>query len=266
MWYLWQGYRDPVGHVARLTFHAPTLEEANALKLELGSQYIVYGMDYSDEHWKLISALNRDGFLDYLDLEHYKPELLRFLTEEENAMWAEAFPDAMGNLKYLFAAYDTLFITEQEYLQLNAISMSLATPVPRIKYEEIRDEVTGNLLDLRPATEVSYTDSKGETIIYSFADYTSRYRIPTIARLDGTVEDFLNSEAGEPWQAALERGAVNHHSFLVMGVDMMDYLADFSLQRSQIVAGRAFTDEELETGTRVCIIHDADKADAPNGK
>lgn len=254
-----EGYRDPVGRVARLTFHAPTLEEANALKLELGSQYIVYGMDYSDEHWKLISALNRDGFLDYLDLEHYKPELLHLLTEEElrdNAMWAEGFPEEMGNLKYLIARYDTLYITQQEYLQLNSIYMTLAIPVPRIKYEEIRDEVTGNLLDLRPTTEVSYTDSKGETVTYSFDEYTSRYRIPTIARLDGTVEDFLNSEAGEPWQAALERSAVNHQSFLVMGVDKMEYLADFSLQRSQIVAGRAFTDEELEAGTRVCIIHD----------
>ena len=107
-----------------MTFHAPTLEEANALKLELGSQYIVYGMDYSDEHWKLISALNRDGFLDYLDLEHYKPELLHLLTEEElrdNAMWAEGFPEEMGNLKYLIARYDTLYITQQEYLQLNSI-------------------------------------------------------------------------------------------------------------------------------------------------
>lgn len=254
-----EGYRDLVGRVARLTFHAPTLEEANALKLELGSQYIVYGMDYSDEHWKLISALNRDGFLDYLDLEHYKPELLHVLTEEElrdNAMWAEGFPEEMGNLKYLIARYDTLYITQQEYLQLNSIYMTLAIPVPRIKYEEIRDEVTGNLLDLRPATEVSYTDSKGETVTYSFDEYTSRYRIPTIARLDGTVEDFLNSEAGELWQAALERSAVNHQSFLVMGVDKMDYLADFSLQRSQIVEGRPFSDEELEAGTRVCIIHD----------
>ena len=254
-----EGYRDPVGRVARLTFYAPTLEEANALKVEPGLQYIIYGMDYSDEHWKLISALNPDGFRDYLDLEHYKPELVRFLTEEElreNAMWAEAFPEEMGNLKYLVAAYDTLFITELEYLQLNAISMSLATPVPLVQYEEIRDELTGNLLDLRPATEVSYTDSKGETVTYSFDEYTSRYRIPTIARLDGTVQDFLNSEAGEPWQAALEQSAVNHQSFLVMGVDKMDYLADFSLQRSQIVAGRAFSDEELKNGSRVCIIHD----------
>lgn len=255
-----EGYRNPVGRVARLTYTVPTLEEAEALNLIPGEQYIVYGMDYTDEHWKLISAKNPYGDLDYLDLEHYDPDLLRFLTQEEkdeNAGWAEGFPEAMGDRKFRFALYDTMYLTEQEYLQLNAISMTLALPVPLIEYEDIRDDQTGYLLELRKKTEISYTDTNGETITYSFDDYTDRYRIPTIAPLEGTVEEFLNSRAGKPWAEALDCSKVNHQAFLVMGVDKMDYLGDFSLRRSQIVEGRDFSEEELASGSRVCMIHDA---------
>ena len=255
-----EGYRDPVGRVARLTYTVPTLEEAETLNLIPGEQYIVYGMDYTDEHWKLISAKNSTGQLDYLDLENYDPQLFRFLTQEEldeNAGWAEGFPEEMGYRKYLYAAYDTLFLTEMEYLQLNAISMTLATPVPLIEYEDIRDEQTGYLLELRPKTEVTYTDFHGETVTYSFEDYTERYRIPTIARLDSTVEAFLNSPEGKIWEDALSVSNINNHAFLTVGVDKMDYLGDFSLRRSQIVEGRDFSQEELENGSRVCILHDA---------
>lgn len=255
-----EGYRDPVGRVARLTYTVPILEEAEALELVPGERYIVYGMDYTDEHWKLISAKNYTGELDYLDLENYDPELFRFLTQEEldeNAGWAEGFPEEMGYRKYLYAAYDTLFLTELEYLQLNAISMTLATPVPLIEYEDIRDEQTGYLLELRPKTEVTYTDFHGETVTYSFEDYTDRYRIPTIARLDSTVEAFLNSPEGKIWKDALSVSSINNHAFLTVGMDKMDYLGDFSLQRSQIVEGRDFSQEELENGSRVCILHDA---------
>lgn len=254
------GYRDPVGRIARLTFTAPTLEEVGALDLVPGEQYIVYGMDYTDQHWLLMSRINPDGLLDYLDMEHYDPELVRLLTEEEkqeHSFWAEAFPEEMGYRKYLYACYSTYMLTEPEYLQLNAISMTLDSPVAFIRYEEIRDELTGELLELRPETQVTCTDAGGKTVTYSHEEYIRRYQIPTIARLDGTVEDFLNSEDGAPWKTALEQSAVNNQAFNIIGVDKMDYLADFSLQRSRISEGRDFTAEELESGSRVCIIHDS---------
>ena len=78
------GYRNPVGRFARLTFTAPSLEQIQALQLQIGEQYIVYGMDYADEHWKLIGDLNEDGYHNYLDLENYDPAKLRMLTEAEN--------------------------------------------------------------------------------------------------------------------------------------------------------------------------------------
>lgn len=255
-----EGYRDSVGRTARLTFTAPTLEEIEVLKLVPGEQYAVYGMDYADEHWKLISTLNPDGYSDYLNLEVYDPERLRLLTEEEireNLAWAEAFPEEMGDRKYHYAVYGGFTLTREQYLQLNAVSMTLALPIPLTRYEQIRDGQTGRLLELLPAGQVSYTDANGETVTCSSDTYTSRYRIPTIARLHGTVGDFLNSPQGALWKDTLTHCAVNNQAFSVIGVDRMDYLADFSLKRSQITAGRDFAPGELAQGSRVCILHDS---------
>lgn len=254
------GYLDPVGRVARLTFTAPTLEEAEALKLVPGEQYIVYGMDYVDQHWKLACALNPDGLCDDMDLEYYDPTLFRFLTEGEKKRFqgqAEEFPEIYGERKYWFAVYSNLYLTQSEYLQLNAITLTLDTSVPLAKYDQIRDEQTGELLELRPQTQVTYTDANGQTVTYSFEAYTARYKIPTIARLDGTLEEFLNAQEGAIWKVALENAQINNRAFAVIGVDKMDYLADFSLGRSQIVEGRDFTAGELAGGSRVCILQEA---------
>ena len=253
------GYIDPVGRVARLTFTAPTLEEVQALNLVPGEQYIVYGMDYVDQHWKLASELDPDGFKEYLKLEEYHPEWFRFLTEaelREYEIWAERFPDLAYRTEWI-AVYNNIYLTTAEYLKLNSITMTLDMPVPLTEYEEIRDELTGELLRLEPKTQVTHTNARGETVTYSFEEYNSRYRVPTIARLEGSVEDFLASSQGAAWRTALERSAVNQQAFPVIGVDRLDYLADFSLLRSQIVAGRDFTQQERETGSRVCIIHDS---------
>lgn len=251
------GYRDPVGRTARLTFTARTLEEVNALNLVPGEQYIVYGMDYMDEYWKLIGTLNYSGKYDHLELEPYDPELFRFLTEEEIRYyhgWAEQAPE---HFDYWIAKYNGVFLTEEEYLQLNALSLTLNMTVPLTEYDYIRDEETGRIVEVRPKTEVTCTDWNGESYIYSIEEYNERYQIPTIAKLDGTVEDFLNSESNAAWRTAFEQSAINNQAFTVIGVDRMDYLADFSLRRSQIVKGRDFTEEERTGGSRVCIIHES---------
>lgn len=251
------GYPDPVGRFAQLSLTVPALEEIYALNLTPGEQYIAYTMHYEDEHQKLISELNPNGLLDYLDLDNYDPEKLYLLSEEEkqsNAQWAEHFPELEAR-KYIFAVYNGIELTEQQYLQLNTVSLEVSGPVPLITYEEVRDKQTGRLLELRPASSISYITAEGETVICSMEEYANRYCVPTIALLSGTAEEFLCSAQQALWQDALERNTVNSHAFSFVGVEKMDYLADFSLKRSQIAAGRDFTQEELETGSRVCILH-----------
>ena len=80
------------------------------------------------------------------------------------------------------------------------------------------------------------------------------YEVPVYARLDGTVEDFLASEEGAVWREALERIAINNHAFPVLGVDNLDHISNFNRGLANITAGRNFTQEELASGAKVCVI------------
>lgn len=248
------GYADPVGRIARLTLSADTVDELISMELVPGQQYIVYGMDYVDEYWKLIGRLNADRSRDYLFDQPFNPDWAVLVPEDEKVWWQSHGPETNDRFRYQYACYRTIVLFESEYLQLNAISMTLREPVDSIEYVEIRENGDGHLLVLVPTKEVTYQDASGQTVTVSPEEYTATYQVPTIAPLEGSAEDFLQSAQGADWQAALERDAVNNHAFAVMGVDKLGYLADFALQKARIVQGRDFTEEELETGARVCVI------------
>lgn len=248
------GYADPVGRIARLTLSADTVDELISIDLVPGQQYVVYGMDYVDEYWKLIGRLNADRSRDYLFDQPFNPDWAVLVPEEEKLWWQEHGPETNDRFRYQYACYRTIVLFESEYLQLNAISMTLREPVDSIEYTEIRENGDGHLMVLIPKEEVTYQNASGQTVTVSPEEYTATYRVPTIAPLEGSAEDFLQSAQGAPWQAALERDAINNHAFAVMGVNKMGYLAEFALEKAQIVQGRDFTAEELESGARVCVI------------
>ena len=77
---------------------------------------------------------------------------------------------------------------------------------------------------------------------------------PTLAHLEGSVEEFLTTEEAAPWHAAMERMEINYHAFPVIGVDRLEHVAEFARGNVHIVEGRNFTLEELESGANVCII------------
>lgn len=47
---------------------------------------------------------------------------------------------------------------------------------------------------------------------------------------------------------------VNYQTFPVIGVDKLGYVADFARETARIVEGRDFTQEELTSGAKLCII------------
>ena len=231
---------------ARLTLTVPTLEALEQFDLEVGQQYIVYGMDYYDQDWALHGWYSYEGHDFPKDLGEYDPKHLRMLTEEELQRYKEN-----GNIKIPVAHYKGVDLSQHELNKLNSISMTLDLPISTVVYEEIREGEKGQLL---PKTTVTYTDASGQEITLTNEDYTQRYSIPTIAKLSGSVDDFLYSEDGAAWLAALDINAVNHQSFLTLGVDKLGYLANFAQGKSRIVDGRDFNAEELASGARVCII------------
>ena len=254
------GYRDPVGMTARLTMEVPNIEAFESLQLGTGQQYIIYGMDYVDEYWQVVGELNYDGRFNHIQLEPYNPDWMDVLNETRKEFYSELadrYPGEREYLRYIAAFYHYVYLTEEEYLKFNAISMTLNHPEGGYReYEAIRDEY-GLLQDVVEKTDVTYVDADGQTVTLSREEYYQNYAIPSIAKLEGSVEDFLASDAGAQWKAALERDAINNHSFALIGVDKLGYLADFALEKTQIVEGRDFTAEELASGAPVCIIYEA---------
>lgn len=241
-----EGYLDPVGRTARLHLSAPTLEELEQLELAVGEQYIVYGKDYVDMHSQLIHSVESDKNFVREQWEVYNPDLFYVYTKDDVA-------DSLGVYDAVYAGVKLKW-GQLDYL--NRISMNLKNITSVIQYDEIRDD-EGYLQELVERTQYSVTDENGNTVQLSREEYAKRYDFPEIARLDGEVDDFLNSEDGKIWKELLDWIRFNNHGFHVIGVDKLDYLADFLLKRAQIVEGRDFSEAELLNGDRVCLIQEA---------
>ena len=78
--------------------------------------------------------------------------------------------------------------------------------------------------------------------------------MPTIAKLEGKAEEFLATEQGTLWNQMLTGMEIQNHGFPVLAVDKLGYQTTFSQERTRIVEGRDFSEEERENHAKVCII------------
>lgn len=251
---LQEGFRDPSGLLIRMTITLPTLEALEELELKVGGTYLVCGMNYFDADWALRGDLADWRRSDRIVIDAFDMSKLHVFTEEERERYQASYshmpvpPYAIYNGSHLFWEYD--------YLQIGAVHLTPRNFDGKISYQLVRDE-SGKPMEFQPITEKTILSKDGSEITISMEEYAERYHIPTIAKLDGTVEDFLASEAGVSWLDALDMMAVNNQAFAVLGVDKVGYLSDFARENSRIVEGREFTVDEQENGSRVCVIHEA---------
>lgn len=88
-------------------------------------------------------------------------------------------------------------------------------------------------------------------------EMTETYTIPTMVKLSGTGEAFLQEAEGQLWKETLEHMEINNHGFPVLAVDKLGYQVAFARGDSRITEGRDFTQEELTRESRVCIISES---------
>lgn len=79
---------------------------------------------------------------------------------------------------------------------------------------------------------------------------------PTIARLDCSLEEFLEKPENAPWVELLEDQGYAQHSFPVIGTNALETMHIFVNQDANIVEGRFFIDEEYNSAERVCILNE----------
>lgn len=243
------GLRDPTGMNVRITLTVPTLEALESLDLEVGGQYIAYALDYHDLYKDLIADLAGKGF-GHVAMEPYDSAKLKVPTEDQ----IKRFKRQYGIDTVML--YNGVPLDQRQYEMLNSIALNMEVSGGLIEYEALRNEA-GELLELIPKTQVTYTDGSGQTVTVGKESHDACYAVPTIARLTEDPAAFLASPQGHAWQAALERDEVNRHAFTVIGVDGdIDYLGAFALEKSTIGKGREFTPEEIAGGARVCLVHE----------
>ena len=245
-----EGFRDPTGMIMRITVTMATQEELEALMmdLEIGSEYLAFGVDYTDMDWNYRSMLASDP-KDPLEIDYFDPAKINILEGEEKERWK----DSSGYSPY--AIYNgRIYLTQENYEKINSVSLSLglvSTP-HRLNYDE-----DGMLIGIEMLDEWIGSTFSGEEVQIPLDEYLETYRIPTLAKLTTTVEEFLASEEGAVWRETLDWAAINDQAFAVVGVDQLGYLPEFGKGSSRIVEGRDFTEEELTTGARVCLIHES---------
>ena len=185
--------------------------------------------------------------------------------DEENLAAMELEP---GN-RYLVYGLD--------YTEMDAMSREMAV----LNYYPLYDELSGENLEqvdcrMTVCNEIDFPVicQEGDDFVlredlrnkYIFADnqirytqvpaeeMTETYTIPTMVKLSGTGEAFLQEAEGQLWKETLEHMEINNHGFPVLAVDKLGYQVAFARGDSRITEGRDFTQEELTRESRVCII------------
>lgn len=165
----------------------------------------------------------------------------------------------------------------RDYLEMDEMSRQMA----QLNYLPLYDELFGEDLEqvdcrMTVCNEIDFPVMchEGDSFVlredlrnkYIFADnqiqytqvpaeeMTEMYRIPTMVKLSGTPEAFLQEAEGQLWKETLEHMEINNHGFPVLAVDKLGYQIAFARGDSRITEGRDFTWEELNQGSRVCII------------
>lgn len=248
---LQEGYDDPTGYTIRMTLSLPDSGQWEEIQSQLvtGAQYLVYGMNYYDCDWGLRCSMAK------LMTWREEPELLEWDMETYQVLqWKTDWPDS----------YVTKLNSngETEYFVMQDGELVPFTPVRKpskikVKIGDLYHGMTGYELESFRAVTLTLTDLptyNSSTAAITEEEYTQRYQTPTIIRLEGSAEDFLASEEGALWQKRLNDLTVNNNTFPVIGVDDLSYLAGFATGKAEITEGRAFTEEELSSGAKVCVL------------
>ncbi len=258
---LQKGYNDPAGYSIELTFKAFDEAALAALGLEVGGRYLVYGMDYYDKDFFVRSIVSADqaNFSQPIDMG-------KALTRQPKGYPVTFYTfTGSGELRY----YENIVNDEKTYIEVHEGHLAEARscrltvcdysslPEYTAKYDECYNLIGTELLHdqrLLMEDENSRVFSQIGTTLVPAEEYITAYSVPTVARLEGTAEEFLASEAGAAWRKVMEAAEINYHAFPVLAVDKLGYQAEFARGKAEIVEGRDFTQVELEAGKQVCIL------------
>lgn len=95
-----------------------------------------------------------------------------------------------------------------------------------------------------------------ETTTFCYDDYTvPEDSLPFYAEYTGNWEDFLNTEDGKVWRdTIIPWTKLNQDSAAVVLTDDLNSIYNFNAGIASVMDGRAFSEEEYENGSNVCLV------------
>ena len=223
-----KGFAPPTGNEIVLQIKVPSKDAFDALKLEVGQTYLVYGDNYCDNRYELMGEID---------------------------IYQSAYEELFGSL-HTIEAFTRLYNYDPMLEQFDCV-LTVCDPASMTAWQPTSYDSTGNPINYMRSDqyEVYYID--GEKIKRKWVpaeEYVPYYQLPTITPLNSSVDEFLTSEDGALWQEALDKMEINNHAFPILCVEKLGYQAVFAREQARIVEGRDFTESELTNGEKVCII------------
>lgn len=244
---LHKGFDDPTGYTIRLTVRCETEDMLSKLDLREGERYLAYGMDYTDWNWVLRQGI---GSLAAGAYERFSWDNIRMLTQEEIDSLPANDPDEMekhGWTEKVIAVYSepdsekATYLTQSDLDKVKSCSLTVVCS-PCVFAASCGGEIE------------RFDESTGSFYTITNEEFNSMYARAGIARLNGSVEQFLESEENAIWRETADVIEINNHAFPVIATDNLMSIAPFGLQEAFISDGQAFTKNDYENGSAVCLI------------
>lgn len=201
-----------------------------------------------------LSAVKLGG-IEYTSSQNVKVEIEEYLSvNEELCRIGTEWQNDTGyvNLTYL-REQDTQFLeVGGRYLFSGEYYRDNFNPNAVPRYTTYDDGmIDGD--QLRAVSETTYQPTVGEEESIPRIT-TAKVGDPYIARIDGTIEEFLADPAHADWLRILEVQDIAQHSVPILGTDSVESMYLFMDSKARIYEGRAITQEEYDSGARVCVI------------
>ncbi len=265
-----QTHTDPTGYQVQMELVMENQAALDELGLEVGGRYLIYTDSYADVDWQLRSELSLTveeygGLIPVFDHANLSSEMeLDVPIISKQDLWPEPmevvatyhmlghpYENEDGDTVRQIYTFDLSYTDLAKYRTIQCVVWDEGTgPVEQISFTE-----DGKFQVDIPETRTYYT-ADGTATQISLEEYAALYSRPSIVRLEGTAQEFLDSPEGEAWQAALREIEVNNHAYPFIGVDSMNDIPDFAASKATVTQGRNFTEAELSSGTQVCLISD----------
>lgn len=214
----------------RLSIGCNSQEELDALGIQPGRRYLIFGSGYIDRDLELRTALagSHRCSVDDIDLSKISYDL----TADEKKT---ASPDFLPVAKYS-AGEKTSILGQNMVDAIDSCTMTVT-----------------HWHGLYPETQPDYAIDGSETGSLLNDQYLDAYMTP----LETDLDVFLSSDAGIEWQGAVQELDTQYHTVSVIGTDLLESMYCFHQKDSFVTKGRSFGDDEYTNGSNVCLISEA---------